>query len=185
MERNIVCSILAFFLCTNLFSQNIVWEVNDATTWNNIRQGGSNLTISAEGLARPSNASNDYTFESKSITFDRLVDAQDIVFKQSPVWDNWSAAGNIQPNGAGDAPVIVPVGDNNYYFLGLGNTGGYHAWHSTNMQNWTHKGPVTPPGIGRWVTSAEMLNGSFYIYCLLYTSPSPRDKRQSRMPSSA
>ena len=23
------------------------------------------------------------------------------------------------------------------------------------------------------------------IYCLLYTSPSPRDKRQSRMPSSA
>ena len=24
-----------------------------------------------------------------------------------------------------------------------------------------------------------------YRYCLLYTSPSPRDKRQSRMPSSA
>ena len=24
-----------------------------------------------------------------------------------------------------------------------------------------------------------------YWYCLLYTSPSPRDKRQSRMPSSA
>ena len=24
-----------------------------------------------------------------------------------------------------------------------------------------------------------------FIYCLLYTSPSPRDKRQSRMPSSA
>ena len=24
-----------------------------------------------------------------------------------------------------------------------------------------------------------------YIHCLLYTSPSPRDKRQSRMPSSA
>ena len=26
---------------------------------------------------------------------------------------------------------------------------------------------------------------SLYINCLLYTSPSPRDKRQSRMPSSA
>ena len=24
-----------------------------------------------------------------------------------------------------------------------------------------------------------------YVFCLLYTSPSPRDKRQSRMPSSA
>ena len=28
-------------------------------------------------------------------------------------------------------------------------------------------------------------NGPRTIYCLLYTSPSPRDKRQSRMPSSA
>ena len=27
--------------------------------------------------------------------------------------------------------------------------------------------------------------GIFYDVCLLYTSPSPRDKRQSRMPSSA
>ena len=26
---------------------------------------------------------------------------------------------------------------------------------------------------------------NLYIACLLYTSPSPRDKRQSRMPSSA
>ena len=26
---------------------------------------------------------------------------------------------------------------------------------------------------------------SLFSYCLLYTSPSPRDKRQSRMPSSA
>ena len=25
----------------------------------------------------------------------------------------------------------------------------------------------------------------YYVLCLLYTSPSPRDKRQSRMPSSA
>ena len=29
------------------------------------------------------------------------------------------------------------------------------------------------------------LSESLYETCLLYTSPSPRDKRQSRMPSSA
>ena len=29
------------------------------------------------------------------------------------------------------------------------------------------------------------LYGVLYMVCLLYTSPSPRDKRQSRMPSSA
>ena len=30
-----------------------------------------------------------------------------------------------------------------------------------------------------------ILNYEIGIFCLLYTSPSPRDKRQSRMPSSA
>ena len=30
-----------------------------------------------------------------------------------------------------------------------------------------------------------MLDFRLRAYCLLYTSPSPRDKRQSRMPSSA
>ena len=30
----------------------------------------------------------------------------------------------------------------------------------------------------------EEIKGSFYI-CLLYTSPSPRDRQKSRMPSSA
>ena len=29
------------------------------------------------------------------------------------------------------------------------------------------------------------VSGALYVTCLLYTSPSPRDKRQSRMPSSA
>ena len=33
--------------------------------------------------------------------------------------------------------------------------------------------------------SANALINAEYVGCLLYTSPSPRDKRQSRMPSSA
>ena len=31
----------------------------------------------------------------------------------------------------------------------------------------------------------DLLDGDYVLNCLLYTSPSPRDKRQSRMPSSA
>ena len=31
----------------------------------------------------------------------------------------------------------------------------------------------------------QKVRSTLYKYCLLYTSPSPRDKRQSRMPSSA
>ena len=34
------------------------------------------------------------------------------------------------------------------------------------------------------ITPIPWIENGFY-YCLLYTSPSPRDKRQSRMPSSA
>ena len=40
--------------------------------------------------------------------------------------------------------------------------------------------------LGRWVMLAPPNRGSHAArICLLYTSPSPRDKRQSRMPSSA
>ena len=33
--------------------------------------------------------------------------------------------------------------------------------------------------------ACEQVDGAAFWACLLYTSPSPRDKRQSRMPSSA
>ena len=43
------------------------------------------------------------------------------------------------------------------------------------------------PGKGAELTQSQIDRGADVIYqaCLLYTSPSPRDKRQSRMPSSA
>ena len=41
------------------------------------------------------------------------------------------------------------------------------------------RGAVNPKQLESYIE-----NGGFYV-CLLYTSPSPRDKRQSRMPSSA
>ena len=45
------------------------------------------------------------------------------------------------------------------------------------IKTWSRKSTIIPDFVGL----------SFLIYnaCLLYTSPSPRDKRQSRMPSSA
>ena len=36
-----------------------------------------------------------------------------------------------------------------------------------------------------WPEHHEIVDDAKYVACLLYTSPSPRDKRQSRMPSSA
>ena len=37
----------------------------------------------------------------------------------------------------------------------------------------------------RALASGDLNKNNYYFFCLLYTSPSPRDKRQSRMPSSA
>ena len=52
------------------------------------------------------------------------------------------------------------------------------------LRGWSRLSPARSPA----PLSAEMVTamaGFFYGTCLLYTSPSPRDKRQSRMPSSA
>ena len=35
------------------------------------------------------------------------------------------------------------------------------------------------------IAARLLAGGRLFYFCLLYTSPSPRDKRQSRMPSSA
>ena len=45
----------------------------------------------------------------------------------------------------------------------------------------------TNPSSGVSITLSGLPDGNFNVsqVCLLYTSPSPRDKRQSRMPSSA
>ena len=45
---------------------------------------------------------------------------------------------------------------------------------------------VTSASARRVVSSASSRRGAPYVYgCLLYTSPSPRDRTRSRMPSSA
>ena len=44
---------------------------------------------------------------------------------------------------------------------------------------------LDPPAGGAEMSMATLLKGVIRMGCLLYTSPSPRDQRGSRMPSSA
>ena len=46
-------------------------------------------------------------------------------------------------------------------------------------------GKASVVGMGGELEHAQALTHTLWFGCLLYTSPSPRDKRQSRMPSSA
>ena len=52
---------------------------------------------------------------------------------------------------------------------------------SMTWENGNRYAILGPSGCGK----TTMLNIVSGLVCLLYTSPSPRDKRQSRMPSSA
>ena len=53
------------------------------------------------------------------------------------------------------------------------------------IKTWSRRSTIIPQFVG---LTFGVHNGKKFIpvmVCLLYTSPSPRDKRQSRMPSSA
>ena len=87
-----------------------------------------------------------------------------------------------------DPSDIIKVGDLYYLWYSKGKIStGYDAtvWYatSTDGRKWTEKGMALGKGeAGTWEGASVFTPN---ILCLLYTSPSPRDKRQSRMPSSA
>ena len=57
--------------------------------------------------------------------------------------------------------------------------GGHNAGHTLVVDGTTYKLSLLPSGVVRGGKMSVIGN------CLLYTSPSPRDQRGSRMPSSA
>ena len=74
-----------------------------------------------------------------------------------------------------------------HIFVSRGDDSGTHKmemalWKKTRMKPSVTWYRETGQGMGRVLQMADELNA---YTCLLYTSPSPRDKRQSRMPSSA
>jgi hypothetical protein len=147
------------FVCHGDF--NGPWVVDEAAEWTQATSSASHLQFS-NGFATPTAGASAFSSVIKSQPYRRK--ATKLTFKQSPVWDNWVPLGyNIRNSIGTDAPVLVPVGPGNYYILAVKDSV-YQAWHSTDMVNWTLKGPVVSGVRGRWVTSAEYKDGAFYIY---------------------
>ena len=90
-------------------------------------------------------------------------------------------------DGTGIVHTAVMYGEDDY---NLGMKAGFPAQHTVDMNGRFFDG-THPELDGRYVKECDdsiidLLQSSGKLYsCLLYTSPSPRDKRQSRMPSSA
>ncbi|MEP4078012.1 Ig-like domain-containing protein [Haloferula sp.] len=137
------------------------WVIDSASEWTANLDSSSDLTL-ADGFAEPS-ASATGIYSSVIHTFSKPQFADKLTFTQTPVWsaDKWTEAGNISPSGAGDAPIFLPIGNDDYYFFAA-NSGSYHAWHSTDMSTWTKQDQFTNDGVGRG-TSAEYKDGTFYL----------------------
>ena len=63
----------------------------------------------------------------------------------------------------------------------LGSKQGTQFLWNGDKQYWPDRAPVLFPYVARLTDGCYTLCGD----CLLYTSPSPRDRQKSRMPSSA
>ena len=135
------------------------WVVDSQEQWEQAKNKVEHLTL-ADGNAKP--AADHSRFLSSVKKFQTKRRAGQVVFTQSPEWNNWRAVPNVGPADTSNAPVFLPVGDKDYwYFAAKKGSRGYHAWHSTDMKTWTHHGQVSK---SHWVTTAEYADGKFYIY---------------------
>ena len=78
---------------------------------------------------------------------------------------------------------------NTFYFLMMGALAMWMAAGFTMLEaglvRKKNTAEIVTKNIGLYSIACFMFMVCGYMACLLYTSPSPRDKRQSRMPSSA
>ena len=73
-------------------------------------------------------------------------------------------------------PCTMEVSSGKWYFEGYGHTNG---------SNYVHYGITSSAKMNANATQAQSEINTNSNGCLLYTSPSPRDRTRSRMPSSA
>lgn len=144
------------------------WVIDTAEQWEQAIQQSEGLKLS-EGLATPTQEKAQ--LKSKLKKFQQKRQAKSITFTQSAAWDNWTPVPSVGPQGTRNAPVFLPVAPGDYWYFAekQGGPRGYHAWHSTDMKNWTHHGRVTK---SRWMTTAEYADGKFYLY---YDEPNDED----------
>jgi len=164
----IVLLILSFFSISPAIQgqSSTTWVVDKTEDWKQNTSQASGVTAKQHVLQLTEDSG---TYRSRIRTFSKKRSPDSLTLKQSRAWTNWTLKKGISPGG-GDAPVFLVAGKNDYWYLNASSGGGpYHAWHSTDMKNWT----AYPEAVGvDWVTSAEYADGTFYIY---YDEPNDED----------
>ena len=109
-----------------------------------------------------------------------LIDAADLQWQDAP--QDWIERAKQVASQSGDLPRLSDV-DVDVLALALGHQA-HLVTDDYRLQNAYRSAGGEVSGVAN-TTSKAVWSWSLHCTCLLYTSPSPRDKRQSRMPSSA
>ncbi len=91
------------------------WHVDSTDEWKAASSHSEGLEYNG-GMASPLARSSHY--RSKVKKFSTKTRAQHILFKQSPVWNNWIAVGPVGPSNLGNAPVMLSLGPDDYWMFG-------------------------------------------------------------------
>ena len=144
------------------------WIIDSQSQWESAVAQARSLKF-ANGLAVPQHKQAGFISVVKHYPERRKARA--LTFSQSPAWDNWNPVSNVGPASSKNAPVLLPVGDRDYWYFASKRGGGlgYYAWRSSDMKNWKEIGKVSA---SNWVTSAEYAKGKIYLY---YDQPNDQD----------
>ena len=102
MTKNLFCSAALLFSAFQATADNS-WVVDSEKDWQGQTLKSENLDFK-KGFADPNQKES--TFSSKIKTFNEKKSAKEIIFNQSPVWQNWNPISNIGPSNLQDAPVL-------------------------------------------------------------------------------
>lgn len=91
------------------------WMIETQSDWEQQTETQTGL-IYKDGFAELNDKTG--TFTSKIKSFSQKKQASNIVFEQSPVWQNWEPIANIGPSNLQDAPVLLSMGPDNYWMFG-------------------------------------------------------------------
>ena len=108
-------SLLLGLTVTTMAQAESTWVIDSQEEWKKATAEQSNLELK-EGLATPT--SKKAIFQSTLKSFDKKHSAKAITLKQSTAWLNWNPIGNIGPKEAGNAPIFLRMGEDNYWLFG-------------------------------------------------------------------
>jgi len=112
----VVAIVLGRTVCFSADVEPKKWRINTMAEWEQSCQENKNIDFD-QGMATPSAKTGSY--KSVLYTFGGKRSPKSIVFRQSPIWQNWQPISNLGPVNLRDAPVMLTKGPKDYWLFGL------------------------------------------------------------------